>query len=87
MKDHCILPEMIILFNLITFSLDFALTLLGENWCWSLYLMEVVSKETEALPAWLRCETSKFSFVKSMDQVNQPRSQDPTRPLEWERIE
>ena len=44
--------------------------------------MEVVSKETAALPAWLKSDTSKFSFVKSMDQVNQPRSQDPTGPLE-----
>lgn len=44
--------------------------------------MEVVSKETVALPVCLRSKTSKFSFVESMDQVNQPRSQDPTRPLE-----
>ena len=46
--------------------------------------MEVVAKETAALPAWLRSETSKFSFVKSTDQVNQPRSQDPRREP-WER--
>ena len=46
--------------------------------------MELVSKETAALPACLRSETSKFSFVKSMDQVNQPRSQDPSRGP-WER--
>ena len=49
--------------------------------------MEVVAKETAALPAWFRSDTSKFSFVKSMDQVNQPLSQDPTRPVELERIE
>ena len=42
----------------------------------------VVSKETAALPACLRSETSKFSFAKSMDQVHQSRSQDPTRSLE-----
>ena len=37
--------------------------------------MEVVSRETVALPACLRSKTSKFSFVKSMDQVNQPGSE------------
>ena len=36
--------------------------------------MEVVSRETVALPACLRSKTSKFSFVESMDQVNQPGS-------------